>query len=371
MHKFRKDDRGVTLIELLISIAVLAIIVIPLLNSFLFSVKMNARAKQKQKATMVAENISERVKAETLETIKSWTEITEDRTNGSVLNYRLESFVSQGKKYNVQIIMDPTDASYKNGTSSELINDHSFPTVSEVYGNSNAIITQGSEDDTAAATFLEYSKAAKADNPTMTAFANVAEIRAIMQKNMKIEILPGTKSNRVIIESSFIYTCDSTKLLPDDQKIELAVYSKEIENLNNIYFFYDSIEQDYSDMLHQDNLYVINKAKKVANVYIVKRGETKAATGYLLDATFKMQLGKQVRGIVDYKKNGKSCLTFYSNLSQTYLGTVNIHTGEDTNTLAPKLGDVPNRIYKITIKIYNKGDWTKPLVEFMTTKEEW
>lgn len=369
-HKIIKNDRGFTLIELLISIAILALIVIPILNSFLLSSNLNAKAKQKHKATMVAENIMEKLKSNDLEDIEKWTDITQNLSSSDVREYRLESYTDQGRQYNVHIKMDPTSALYKYGSEKMLINDYSFPVIGEVYGNSNAIISQNKEDEVAAQTFYEYNQAAFKDNPSIGELG-VDEIKQIMKKNMCILILPSTKTNHFIVESYFIYTCESPKLLEADQMLELVVYSKDIENLNSIYLFYDPLELNYTDTIHQDNLFINNKAKAVANVYIVNRGETFASANYLLDATFRMKDGKQVRGIVDYRKNGKSCLTFYSNLKQPFLGTVNMNVDMGTNTLAPKSGEKENRIYDVTVTVYKKGDWSNPLVEFSTTKEEW
>lgn len=368
-HRIYKNNSGFTLVELLISIAILTIIVIPALNSMLLSARLNMNAKQNHKATMVAENLMEKLKADKFEKIESWDGIN-NLSTGDVKEYRLESYSDQGSRYNVEIKMDPTSALYKNGSEKMLINDYSFPEIAEVYGNSNAIISQGDEDNLAASMFFEYNKAANADNPAIAEFKNEDEVRKIMKKTMHILILPGTKSNHVVVESYFIYTCVSSKLLADDQTLELVVYSKDIENLNTIFFFYDSLEVDAVDT-NQDNLYINNKAKEVAKVYIVKRGETVAATGYSLDATTTMVNGKQVRGIIDYKTNGKPCLTFYSNLSQSLLGTVNLNYGMGTNTLAPKSGVKENRIYDVTVSVYKKGDWSTPIVEFSTTKEEW
>lgn len=369
--KISKNNRGFTLIELLISVAILALIVIPILNSFLLSANLNAKAKQKHKATMVAENIMEKLKSNDLDDIEKWTDITQNLSTTDVREYRLESYIDQGSQYNVHIKMDPTSALYKNGTENKLINDYSFPVIGEVYGNSNAIISQNTEDEVAAETFYQYNKAAHNDNASIEEFSDIDEVKKIMKKNMYILILPSTKENHVIVESYFIYTCESSKLLEDDQMLELVVYSKDIENLNSIYLFYDPLELNYTDAIHQDNLFVNNKAKAVANVYIVNRGESVVSSQYLLDATFRMKDGKQVRGIVDYKKNGKYCLTFYTNLSQSMLGNVKLNVEEGTNTLAPKSEEKENRIYDVTVTVYKKGNWSNPLVEFTTTKEEW
>ena len=43
----KMDNKGLTLLELIVSIAILAIVVLPLLTAFLVSLKTNVKAKEK------------------------------------------------------------------------------------------------------------------------------------------------------------------------------------------------------------------------------------------------------------------------------------------------------------------------------------
>ena len=60
------NNQGLTLLELLIAVIILAIIVIPFLNSFVISAKTNSRAAKTHRATTVAQNIVEGFKAGSL-----------------------------------------------------------------------------------------------------------------------------------------------------------------------------------------------------------------------------------------------------------------------------------------------------------------
>ena len=53
MRKLKNDDRGVTLVEIIVSIAILAIIVLPFLNAFVTATKTNVKAKNEMNATLV------------------------------------------------------------------------------------------------------------------------------------------------------------------------------------------------------------------------------------------------------------------------------------------------------------------------------
>ena len=69
MRAMRGEERklnknaGFSLVELLIAVTILAIIVIPLLHMFVTTSRLNGKAKQKQRATTVAQNLIEGMKA--------------------------------------------------------------------------------------------------------------------------------------------------------------------------------------------------------------------------------------------------------------------------------------------------------------------
>ncbi len=62
LKKLKKDNRGSSLIEALISMLILAVIVVPLLNNFIVAAKANQRSREMQQATAAASNIMEAVK---------------------------------------------------------------------------------------------------------------------------------------------------------------------------------------------------------------------------------------------------------------------------------------------------------------------
>ncbi len=67
--KERIDDRGMTLVELLVAIVILAIIVVPLLHTFISSAGANQRARRLLRVTTAAQDIMEGLKADSLEEI--------------------------------------------------------------------------------------------------------------------------------------------------------------------------------------------------------------------------------------------------------------------------------------------------------------
>lgn len=66
---FKQNNKGMTLIECIISIVILSICIIPLLSTFSFCYKYTARAKMRQKATNIAQDVIETYKADDIDII--------------------------------------------------------------------------------------------------------------------------------------------------------------------------------------------------------------------------------------------------------------------------------------------------------------
>lgn len=69
MRKLKTDDRGITLVEIIVSIAILTIIVLPFLNAFVTAAKTNVKSKNKMNATHLATNIMEGIEKNSMKTL--------------------------------------------------------------------------------------------------------------------------------------------------------------------------------------------------------------------------------------------------------------------------------------------------------------
>ncbi|MDD6627317.1 MAG: prepilin-type N-terminal cleavage/methylation domain-containing protein [Lachnospiraceae bacterium] len=85
------SNSGFSLVELLIAVTILAIIVIPLLHMFITSTKINVKSRQTLRATTVAQDIMEGLKAYTLEEVRSQFEPPEG-AEGSGYHYPTDGF---------------------------------------------------------------------------------------------------------------------------------------------------------------------------------------------------------------------------------------------------------------------------------------
>ena len=65
-HRYQQDNRGMTLVELLVAIVLLAIVVVPLLHVFITAAKTNLKARERLRITTAAQDIMEGLKADSI-----------------------------------------------------------------------------------------------------------------------------------------------------------------------------------------------------------------------------------------------------------------------------------------------------------------
>lgn len=69
MYRRKGNNKGLSLVELIVAVAILAIIVLPLLRSFMVSTETNMKAKKQQQAVELAQNIMEEMEVSDLQTL--------------------------------------------------------------------------------------------------------------------------------------------------------------------------------------------------------------------------------------------------------------------------------------------------------------
>ena len=86
----RADNRGVSFVEVIVSMLILAIAVIPLLGSFMMSFSVNMKSRQAMSATIVAQNVMECIK----EYANTHTVMSGLNDKSDMINYLPKTYVS-------------------------------------------------------------------------------------------------------------------------------------------------------------------------------------------------------------------------------------------------------------------------------------
>lgn len=139
-------NRGFTLVELIITVAILAIIVAPFLSAFVIAGNNNLKGSESQNSADVAEEIAEEFKAKPLELLESQFAYTMDPTNTihtfNLSDSDLQSLVGVPAGYKASVKLEPSASSVINGdmpTISNLKGDSTMSIVSAFYINDTKV----------------------------------------------------------------------------------------------------------------------------------------------------------------------------------------------------------------------------------------
>lgn len=323
------NNKGFTLVELLVAITILAIIVGPMLHAFVTTAFMNAKARKNFHSYTVTEDIMEGLKSNTVEEISKMTtypanaedpfniiaadlftsgavgasnvceleptdiangeyqkattpHIVEDSSNPADIKYNFTES-ADGKYYYYVGDLKPhgydalitLDASPYRGTGG--FNDVKMVTLSSVKGDNNAVFLQKKNDfDLSGRNPGEtLYNMAKTANPTIGATAlpmdNIYRtIRVNISKYTKGTPVADYKKVTVTYEYNFKGT-GFTAAGPDANVS--TVYDKKITtdvDLDNIYIFYQPMYLSSSGVV-RDNIIIENADNLPVNVYLIKQ----------------------------------------------------------------------------------------------------
>lgn len=148
----RKLNKGFSLLEVLVTLAIISVLSIPLIQSFLNSAKVNGKSKSMQNATDIAQNTSEYFNAMSLDVLKSiyagkYTEMADGRIifnnigDGSSTDSEGDSYYRgmDSERFYVTVVLDP--AGYTGGSEGTIgdINEYMKPDINNI--NENGSVT--------------------------------------------------------------------------------------------------------------------------------------------------------------------------------------------------------------------------------------
>lgn len=137
------NNDGFSLVELLIAIVILAIIVVPLLHSFVTSARTSAKARNTMHATAIAEDVMEDFEADSIEEMaKQYQDAgftAQEDENGKWLFSKQDDKSTTSGTYDVVVELDPSVSQYV------AVNEKKQIDIQNLSGSLNAVYTE-SED---------------------------------------------------------------------------------------------------------------------------------------------------------------------------------------------------------------------------------
>lgn len=234
-HPYRMQE-GFSLVEVIIAVAVLAILTLPILNYFTQSSVFTSRGKNTQRANLAGEAVMEDLNA-----IKSFEELESTPVPPTVsgtsispgwsvsvddVNHKADveqDITLDGFDYHVIATVDYNYAD-KDGNGKDSFNAYKIPELKEVYSPANAVFEETDQSEIALSDFYYENQ-----------LESKAAILDGMKRSLCIDVEPSTDNGREIYWLHSYY-----KFFYGGGKKEYTIRDHKIEKdkLKNIYVFY-------------------------------------------------------------------------------------------------------------------------------------
>ena len=391
------NNKGLSLVEVLVCVAILAIIFVPLMNTFMTSSRLNKKANDTQTATALAQKIAEEFKTQTLTDIDTSGVYSRTADNSvfmtltpeqqskyeeaafTVLNYSKDNYAYHGMSYDVKVVLDPLAYSV---TSTQVnakdANTFEYPVITQIDAAKNPLIASemnlydgAAEEELRMKLPASYRDGGADDK-------SVADVRLGMTKNINVSI-SGTTSLNVVCDITYSYTTGGSTysvtyhpyshVFPMSALMDAGVFTG-WEAGGNVYLFvtpYDptggikanniTIQNSYSDAGKKINVYLIRGANAggATSANLTKISVDGYATPYLdVSDSTNVPSGHVTYGAMEFYSNIK---TADSDISYTSAVTASVNVSET------KL-----RCYDIAVTLYEQG--TSNIAATVTSTKE-
>ena len=378
MRQLEGDNRGLSLLEVLIAMVVLSIVVVPFMHSFITAANTNADAKRTHKATIVAQSVMEGFKAEPLEeiveqfqnpaadfhildpgrvrgSIADAVEVVTDSARPGVYQFEIAGVREDVSAYDVLVTLDAT--AYRNAANTDKIqyNTTELVQLPVIDMNRDAVgIQKADYTDTAVGQLYNQLYPGPSENV----------IRAGMNREITVNIertnmAGGDHRTRVVMQykytyGSAVYTITQTYF----DSTETA------EELRTVYLYYYPL---YTAGVTRDIINYVNNSSLPVNFYLLKQdtGDVNVTTIENENA-YRVQLNLKEPGSAEgamqtklYTNLGVNLVdgTVFTNLQGAREVKLNESSVALENISAPRLYEsaAEDRLYDLQISVYEDG----------------
>lgn len=377
-----KKNGGYSLIELLVAVVILAIIVIPVVQSFLVTMRTNQKAKMKEQATIAGQNVMEELKAADVETLLTsvtslpGTSITKDPVSGGQqIVFTSEDIVVDNRTFQARVTMDSTsDVSVMTGDGKGVneITDYNRETLTQLYGmdtSQDAFYMQPEEQDAQMAAELG------------------CDIDAL-EREITVYVDKEDDGTTVVeIETKYSDSVNGLEMFTTPRKQCIYISKNSNAELRNVYLLFRPLYNGLGRA--RETITICNEDLLPVQVYLVQQNRDPAREiGYKVNIqvqdTNRTEFYKDgaldiVTAVRTNLTEGQQNIRYSIGNSLSFYDSIDLDDGSGAVTYSAKqmtdckglAGEMAGeRVYKTKVEVYEKGDAGNVLVTLTSTKEK-
>lgn len=319
MKKIKNDNRGVTLVEIILGVVILAIITVPLLHTFVVGAGSSRKSAQLASLTTAAENLAEKIKATDVSELMGNAAVLGGGAgfltrspNGALVPAGYSAPYSPNKIYYIQV---PQISSGNREFTALVTLDGNTDTNMKPIGVSNqmdATINMKGYDDLALSEFISECTEIDEDGkivyrPEIGDLTRNISISAVSEKRDE-----NTKTADYNIEVLFHYSCAArgfARTFTTTASLEQIKDSEYGSSAFSVYLFYDAF---YKTEAFMETINIINPYNKYLdfNVFLINTGSDTAPTGYGAEVKYMNQR---------YLNSQTTCSRVFTNIAPNYI----------------------------------------------------
>ena len=403
------NNRGLSLVELLIAVTILAIIIVPLLRAFVSSAKLNMRAQRTLKATMIAENIMEEFEDASIADLAAKYSATA-LTGVYTFDFDAADLTEfDAEQYEAKVTLDPN-------TSYSAYNQISTVDVSPVTKEHSAVYAENPTYEASVyRTFEERNIAARAADPAAYAVCDADFFEQNLNRTISIVVSKGSEVTdadgnqvtlaNVVMTIEYSYNNGTVNaVLPTDtrfsEKRELFDNTTTKKSLEQIFIIYrpryKACDPALGANAKEDTINIRNLGNLETKVSVIRQetaDDSTDLTTYLQNSRAKVTIFESPAWTGAYNENTPAAISLRTNLVQTDIATglqtrsFNLIFSNETGTqkesgdVAARILDLKNaegmnldgssaknRIYDMKVEVYHTSDPTEAITVLEGTK---
>lgn len=294
----KRNNQGFTLLEVLVSVAILAIIIVPFGLAFITTSNINAKTKESQRAKFAATNVVEDIRSMEINTLIDKSAMQYDSDNKSTGVYLFtQNQQVDGKDYYVEVTLDP---SYDSDSSSDETTDYNAKEYAQLYNMNSAYDAFVDFDRSTDESKVDQIAEALLSNNQATKQAVVKNLTRIITVRITSNYDKTSKKNQTKVYAKASYNYVALGKSHVVETAEQCIYSSSDEEvgLRGIYVFYsplyklvDASDTGYSgSKIARETMDIVNEGNVPCTVYLCEQYDAKDPIDTKRQNSYKMRI---------------------------------------------------------------------------------